>query len=98
MISGDTVIEGIITGVEILDLLVSISATPSPLLGQLGVVPDEQEEEDQDDHLLHRERDYVTVASIHSDLMRRNKFRSRFIYPSNESHKHPENPSISPRN
>ena len=67
MISGDTVIEGIITGVEILDLLVSISATPSPLLGQLGVVPDEQEEEDQDDHLQHGEGDYVAVAGIHSE-------------------------------
>ena len=67
MISGDTVIERIITGVKVLDLLVSISATPLPLLGQLGVVPDEQEEEDQDDHLQHGEGDHVAVAGIHSE-------------------------------
>ena len=46
---------------------VSISATPLPLLGQLGVVPDEQEEEDQDDHLQYGEGDHVAVAGIHSE-------------------------------
>ena len=60
-------LQSFITGVSVLDLLVSISATPLPLLGQLGVVPDEQEEEDQDDHLQHGEGDHVAVAGIHSE-------------------------------